>query len=393
MSPIITTAQPTIPQLQIATREIIPHVLPSIAMGDMLRLTVRQNSKEGQGLLYFRGHIIPAQLPLNLEQGDQIIAQVSNSGNQLVLKIVDMERPSETRPAEPLSNLTQKDPISQLAQQLAGLVRDSGLSALQQFSPLPLPGSLKNLGEDLPLLKNLFAALGDQASLLNAKTALAHLTASTEGSLPQALKQLSLALRQMAAKTENENLSLQQSAQGAAEGARIESKSGVELLQLATRLEQFASAQEMLNQLNPLMQALGEPSLILFPFLFHGLLSHSQVTVDSRDSGKQQGKHSTGKEKKDAEQTFFHRIQVTVPLPNIGIVDVDIAHNQTDILIRMIVQDAEAGSFLVSQMETLSEILRAQGFDKPQLSASVDLRQSALPQWTLGLQASTTVVA
>jgi hypothetical protein len=176
-----------------------------------------------------------------------------------------------------------------------------------------------------------------------------------------------------------------------------------ELRQLATRLEQMAGNQEMLNQLNPLMHALGEPALILFPSLFQGLLAQSELLVQPRDGGKQgkQGKKKGKKKgsKEDSEgddgpdSSSYQRVQMTVPMPTMGLVGVDVAHRETEILVRLTVPDEDVARFLLDQLEYLAVVLKDIGFEKAELVANVGLLKEDTPAWCSGLQPSTTFVA
>jgi hypothetical protein len=142
-------------------------------------------------------------------------------------------------------------------------------------------------------------------------------------------------------------------------------------LQLALmHIEQMVNSQKTLNQLNPLMQALGEPALILLPFLFQGLIAHSEITIDSRDRGGKQkkGQDKYKKSSRNKSEEPYHRIQVSVPLPSIGKVDVDIAQRKNEIYARFTVEDKEIGEFLLGQLEFLAASLREQGYENSRAS-------------------------
>lgn len=178
-------------------------------------------------------------------------------------------------------------------------------------------------------------------------------------------------------------------------GVPLDGKGAEELKQLASKLDQMAATQERLNQLNPLMQALGEPAMILFPFLAQGLLKHSEVIVEPR-KGKRRGEDDEGDgggEKRGEEAAPFQRIQVSVPLPSIGIVDVDVAHRESEILVRFSVEDPEVGAFLQEQLEHLATILRERNFKRAELVAHVGPRNHEQPAWTISLGSANQVLA
>jgi len=157
------------------------------------------------------------------------------------------------------------------------------------------------------------------------------------------------------------------------------------LQQTAIRLEQMASTQETLSQLNPVMQALGEPAMILFPFLVSGLMKHSQVTIDPNS------KRDRSKKGRDGEP--YQRIQVTVPLPKLGPVAVDIAHRDKEILASFHVRDAEVKAFLQEQLELLASQLRQHGFEHAELVARVGSTDSSTPAWASAAETRTSFLA
>lgn len=180
---------------------------------------------------------------------------------------------------------------------------------------------------------------------------------------------------------------------GAPVRSQLDPQTQSELQQIASRLEQMASSQESLNQLNPVMQALGEPALILFPFLAHGLLSHSEVSIESRLDGDARGGGRQDRDEDEApDTTAYQRVQVSVPLPELGTVDVDIAHRKDEILVRFSVSDPEISAFLLEQLEHLGTTLRSLNFKKTELMTHVGRRTDSSVAW-LEASTSTTIIA
>lgn len=169
------------------------------------------------------------------------------------------------------------------------------------------------------------------------------------------------------------------------------------LEQTAKTLESMASTQETIHKLNPLMHAIGEPALVLMPFIFQGLLSHSEITIDPKGGRKkqQQGKNGSGGEDGEGGDSTepYQRIQVSVPLPSMGSVDVDIAHRSKEVLVRLSTPDPEKAQFLLDQLEHLASLLRSLGYERAELVANVGTKQENLPAWSLGLHASTSIIA
>lgn len=458
-----TTAQAQTRSIAIDSRQILPQALPQLALGDVVKLTVRQNFGNGQGQIYFKGQLIDASLPQNLVSGDKLLAKILFDNDQLLFQILDHQKAENSKNPATLKSLEAK---------LASLFQELPAPSLRNGQSLSLPTSLQNLGLDQGVLQNLFAQIGSGEQLQNSQTLAAQLQATKDSALPELFRQVSqtiysfleqhadsgsqnflaalrtelstllekgvanneVALRQLgnlitmlqdeigmvAGKSRPEHKQLElllnqlktalQNPEQQAEiiestlkqlidnqnltkqdQSQLNPQASRELLQLANRLEQLATTFETLNQLNPLMQAMGEPALILFPFLFHGLISHSEVSVQTKHSKKKRGEKDSGEEGEgsdsgnDNKHESFQRIQVTVPLPHFGAVDVDIAHRTEEILVRFAVDDNDKLEFLVEQLEQLGVVLREKGFTKTELMATVGKKKENIALWTIGL--------
>ncbi len=142
------------------------------------------------------------------------------------------------------------------------------------------------------------------------------------------------------------------------------------LQHLQQHLEQMVNTQEFVNNLNPVMQLMGEPALVLFPFIFQGLLNQSEIKINPDENKKK--KNSSGKNDKSKIDTeLFRRIQVNVPLPSMGGVGVDIAYRKEEIFIKFTLENTAAATFLNEQIENLVGILRANNFQKAEISTQV----------------------
>lgn len=171
-----------------------------------------------------------------------------------------------------------------------------------------------------------------------------------------------------------------------------------ELTRLAQRLDQLASTQETLQQLNPLMHALGEPALVLLPFLSQGLLNHSEVTIDPnarrKNKGGGQGKGDGEGDGEDrGDSTPYQRVQVSVPMPSLGVIDVDIAHRRDELLVRITVENDEAEKFISGQIEDLNATLRTLGFKRSEIVAAVGEHSDSMPVWCEALSSRMSVRA
>ena len=93
---VITTdpAASALKTLQIESTQLLPNVLPTLAIGDVIKVTVRQNPPQGLGLIYFKGLLVKAALPDNVSPGDKLLAKLTESNNNVVLKILEHEKTS-----------------------------------------------------------------------------------------------------------------------------------------------------------------------------------------------------------------------------------------------------------------------------------------------------------
>jgi len=481
-----TTSTQALNQLVIQSTQILPQAAPSITLGEILRLTVRQNTGQGQGMLYFKGNLIKADIPPDLTPGDHLMVKVTGNEGQLVLKILDILKPGQapsiqyigqTGPQQAAQPTAANALSSMIRSELERILKGPDTTAVGGAQPQTTAVDLSALSKLRPEIKNALLNLIVGGNEPNAQAAHAQLLASTNGSLVFTLKESASALQTLLAQgtmspterllqtiyeeiasllrerataetaqhqiakaaqmitqhlreskelSETEVDKLHQTrellkdvlgnpakineslekvlsqldklgAKTEETSQRLDPKTASELERLATHLEQMAQTQETLNRLNPLMHAIGEPALILFPFLLQGLLTHSEVTIGSRSGGKkkqQKSGQSEGDEEESAQETkLYQRIQVRVPLPELGIVDVDIAHRDREILARFTVETQEVGAFLLEQLEHLAITLKEQGFEHAELVANVGQKNDDSPLWSLGLHSSTSVVA
>jgi len=441
-------------------------VLSSVAVGDVVRFSVRQNPNQGRGLINIGGNLVKATLPEHLSTGDNLLAKVSSLDSQLLLQILELQKAGNIPGGSSL----------RVALQLSSYLQTSGGIGIRGHQPFMLPPALHELAANSQVLQKLFTSLGSTENLFDSNITLGQLLSATNGELAMALKDSATVIRSavdnallpaserlLQALQESLSRILEEGAQNNQSAARqlfqlsdtlarelksnksatgkekallqelvrdlnsanenpemlqakidtilaklhlgvttknvarsdIDPSSMGKLLQVSTRLEQMAATQETLNQLNPLMQALGEPALILFPFLFQGLIAHTEVTVDSNPGDKKgqgKGKGKSSKRGKTQEESY-QRIHINVPLPSMGSVGVEIAHRSKEILIRFSVADEGVGEFVSGHFEELASILRKQGFQTTDLTTTVGAVQENAPHWSSGLPTKMSFVA
>ena len=445
----------TLQAIKVEQSSTLSSVLPTIAAGEVLKVSVRSKQANGQGMIGLKGQLIKANLPGGVQGGDRLLAQVSKLDDAVVLKILSVQKPGSAAPitkvaplAQSLQSLTQTPsgapslrtirpfqldgaPLQNLPQALTTAITDSdaALTQLQATTTGSLAESLRNSSETIKtllakspatteaarLVQALEAELGQllnpsAANNIDAARALQTITQTivkhvkdpktkvTDEPETKLLKFVLKDLGQALSKPAEQAAMLEsamhrlQTFQSKTDNAQtaMDPKTRGELQNVALRLEQMASMQESLNELNPVMQALGEPALILFPSMFQGMLANSEVVVDPRGGRKNKGKK---KEEDEDGKPPFERIQMRVPLPAFGEVDIDIAYREDEMLVRFVVDDESKESFLVERLEELRALLSEQGFLSTELNTQTGSPRDPTPGWSDILQAKTSLIA
>lgn len=156
-------------------------------------------------------------------------------------------------------------------------------------------------------------------------------------------------------------------------------------------LENIVRGQEVLQQMAPLFQALGEPTFALFPHLIQGMLSKIELAYyphTPRPPGRQgseegdtpieeDGPENGGRKKRKS----FERVRFHLVLPSLGELEVDFAHTLTEMILTVTCGDPEAGRFLETELPKLEELLKGIGYSTLALRAQIDEPKSTRPAW------------
>ena len=166
-------------------------------------------------------------------------------------------------------------------------------------------------------------------------------------------------------------------------------------------LESLFRTQETLNQLNPVMQALGEPAFILFPFVLQGFLSKIDLALYpplfSKPNGKEETEEELNQEGEQEEQENAkkrdkrERIHFKTTLPSLGNVEVDFYRSFGQCLLQFNFEDSEVSEFVRSQSESLEAVLNNIGFTQVLLQVKTEeLKTPEKPDWpeSLAMQGS-----
>lgn len=140
-------------------------------------------------------------------------------------------------------------------------------------------------------------------------------------------------------------------------------------------LERMLTTQETLNQMQPLMKALGDPLMALFPAIVQGFLSQIEVTYHPPAVSAEERRQSPGK-----DGVPFQLVHVRCTLPGLGPVEVRLAHRPGEIMLRIGVADSARAEFLRAKVGLLEKRFAESGYlqlqfeitEESKLSASTD---------------------
>ncbi|RMG41774.1 MAG: hypothetical protein D6719_07850, partial [Candidatus Dadabacteria bacterium] len=139
-----------------------------------------------------------------------------------------------------------------------------------------------------------------------------------------------------------------------------------ETTRLLQNIEQFVRGQELAQQLSPLMQAMGDPALILFPTVIQGLMSHLKVQVENLNPDGEGGTGGSSTKKRDSE-----RIRLVVTLPAFGKTEVDLFRENKNISLKIYVTDSAFASHIKALLPKLRERFSLRGFTETDIAVSV----------------------
>ncbi len=134
---------------------------------------------------------------------------------------------------------------------------------------------------------------------------------------------------------------------------------------MLTNLESLVQSQEMLNRLEPILQALKEPQLLLFPFLLSGMLGFGKLAVDPDGSRDEKHKHKNAN-KNDVKTPLAY--QGVIPLPNLGQVQFNAVQTDNEIELSFSLEDDEKKIFLESHLSDLRADLASAGITTTSIS-------------------------
>ncbi|MCB0318628.1 MAG: flagellar hook-length control protein FliK [Bdellovibrionales bacterium] len=152
------------------------------------------------------------------------------------------------------------------------------------------------------------------------------------------------------------------------------------------QFEQVIKGQEFLAKLNPLMNAAGEPIMILFPAIMGGLLTNFQASFFPPVNDNQQKKEKH--EKKESEKAV-----IKVNLPQLGEVKVELNLKNEETEIVFLVKNSQSATYLEKNLNKFEKHLCNSGFTSKTLTVRSDKKKNELPNWLNSIIADAGIIA
>lgn len=144
----------------------------------------------------------------------------------------------------------------------------------------------------------------------------------------------------------------------------------VEQKEILQAVENLVKGQEAVGQLNPLLQALGEPAMLLFPAFIQGLLSKVEMFYYSPERAQQENSGDEEMGGQQAEGEFSGKLTFDVELPNLGSVGVKLLSRGQALQVSFAAESQEALNFLAENLPSLAARLGQVGYVDTQLESS-----------------------
>lgn len=148
------------------------------------------------------------------------------------------------------------------------------------------------------------------------------------------------------------------------------------------QLENLFRSMDYLNQVNPLMRAAGEPALILFPHLIHGLLHQSALALYPRRPEQSDDKEG---ESNGQSQGQGERVQLALELPGLGSVTVDLYTDRERVNLRFGTPTQEKADFIEERLPKLIKRLAELSYDEVETNVAAESDSDCTPGWVKNL--------
>lgn len=142
-------------------------------------------------------------------------------------------------------------------------------------------------------------------------------------------------------------------------------------------IENVSVTQNTLHQMNAVMQALGEPTLVFFPAILQGLFSTWQFSFKRAQEAEDESKHGGH----SGGVRAFERIELFVNLPHLGPLEINLAHRKGEILLNMTASSKQAGDVIQAGGAKLEKVFKGLGYAKASVNTVVGSPQGVTPSW------------
>lgn len=156
-------------------------------------------------------------------------------------------------------------------------------------------------------------------------------------------------------------------------------------------LESMLRSNEILSQMNPLLQAAGEPAMLLFPTLIQGMLSGLELSLYPPGNYLNPDDHSDKSTRKEAKS--YQRLQLNFTLPSLGAVAADVKYGHEEIYLNIAVNAEKFKKFLEKRKDLLMKALQKRGFTTTQINISHENPQGLQPHWITQTPGSDSIIA
>lgn len=317
-------------------------------VGRVLRVVTRREKESGKLGISLLGLSIPATLPENVKEGDKLRVKVVDNSESLVLKVIEDNEQAEEEFADLSSYIG-----SSLSEKQRRALRSVSIPL---FEPPLSPNTDKTdsaINEHAAISQlekaNLLGRLNDKNAAQSVEATLEQLIShNIEDTIQQAITTL-------------DSLRTQNSVDNTSNLGRV------------TKLIEVIEGQRLLNHLNPLMRALGEPSVVVLPLIDRDTLSSCHISFYPRESDRPES--TPGLPPSDFEST-----DMTLKLTGLGDIAIKVAHNKSEILLRIFVADESAAELIRQHTPRLENIFKKSG-----KKISVSIRAEAVPPRPSGL--------
>ena len=134
------------------------------------------------------------------------------------------------------------------------------------------------------------------------------------------------------------------------------------------RIDQLLSTQHFMREMAPLMNALGEPTTMLFPILFEGFLAKLHLSVPLRPQPAEEQIEGDAGNKGGSSSQPFQRLQASLEFPNLGPVRIDLAYRTGEMILILELEHEDAAAWINARTASFEASMKRLGFERASIS-------------------------